>query len=393
MINIVKPEIQGRVREMQLSHVRKILKKLVQAGKDTDVISFGGGTPFLKPPELFSQKINSVFSEFKSHTYGVTAGLGELRELIALELQGEGFKDARAENVLVTSSSTNGLDAAMETLLGKGDELVIASPYFVNFTGQFKLRELKVKKVETSVEEGYRLGSEALKEAITKKTKGILAVSPDNPTGRVLSAEEVKTMGDLAVDNGAVVFADEAYYKVLFAKKHYKFTDYLDNVVGLRSYSKTTSMPGWRLGYNYASKEVVEQMEKVNSVKVVCPNMLGQRLLVEYYKDETARREYDALILREYSKRREAMSSALKEYLPEAKVVEPEGGFYFFLKLPGKIQDDEAFSDKAFSEQKVAVVPGSAFGVGKGEGYFRFSFVSESPERIREGVKRIGNLL
>jgi aspartate aminotransferase len=220
----------------------------------------------------------------------------------------------------------------------------------------------------------------------------IIAINPDNPTGRLLSSAEVRAIGELAEDNGIGIISDESYYRMLYDGEFTSFQDHLPNLVGIRSFSKTASATGWRIGYNYASLQMIDVMEKVNQFRTLCVAPFFQQMILEFIMDHGQREEYVRMVLEAYRSRRDAMAESLRKWVPEARFTVPPAAFYYFIRLPG-VPDDVEFSERIFNETKVAVVPGSAFGMPRDSGYFRLTFVSESVEKIDEGIHRIATSL
>ena len=388
------PKVNPLIEQLKQSPIREITKRLEQAGKDHQLISFGGGQPSHPPPSFVMEKANEYLKQARSHRYSSTPGIPELRDaIVRMMMLEEGWPDLDPSNILVTQSATNGIEVAISTLAREGDEAIVISPTYPGLLGALQTHGVKTSIVHTHVENEFRLNLDALNEKITRgKTKMIVVINPDNPTGRILSRSEVKTVGELAGDNGLGIVSDESYYRMMYDGDFTPFQDYFSNLIGIRSFSKTASATGWRIGYNYSSLQLADAMEKVNQFRTLCVAPFFQQMVYEFVMDHTLREEYILTVLKTYRGRRDVMESSLRKWIPNSRFVIPQAGFYYFIRLPG-VPDDVDFSERIFNEAKVAIVPGSAFGMPRNGGYFRLNFVSENPERIDEGIHRIADHL
>ncbi len=389
------PSVNPIIQRLKESPIREITKRLEQAGKDPEIISFGGGQPSVPPPQFALDKAHDYLKQIRSHRYTSTPGIPELRDALAkmMSLE-EGWSDLDTNNLLVTQSATNGIEVAISTLAREGDEALLISPTYPGFIGALHTHGVRASIVHTHVENGFRLDINVLNEKVMKgKTRMIVAINPDNPTGRLLSSSEVKAIGELAQDNGVGIIGDESYYKILYDDAGFvPFQDNLSNLIGVRSFSKTASATGWRIGYNYSSPVLTDSMEKVNQFRVLCVAPFFQQMIYEFVMDHGRRDEYIRTVVETYRGRRDAMAKSLQKWLPTARFMVPQAGFYYFLRLPG-VPDDAEFVQRIFNETKVAMIPGSAFGMPRDEGYFRLTFVSEEPGRIDEGIGRVSRYL
>ncbi len=384
------PMVNEHIKSLRQSPIRELTKRLEEARNDPEIISFGGGQPSLPPPKFIQEKAPEYFKQIRSHRYTSTPGIPELRNAIATMMtQEEGWEGLGQNNVLVTQSATNGIEVMLSALARGGDEAMVVSPVYPGFIGALETHGLRMKFLKTSVDNGFRLDLTLLNEKIVRgKTKMLIVISPDNPTGRMLSRAEVKAIGEIVLETGITVVCDESYYRIVYEGEHVPFEDYLTNLVGVRSFSKTASATGWRIGYNYSSRELIEAMEKVNQFRVLCVSPFFQGLVYEFIMNHTEREAYLQHVVETYKLRRDAMAASVRKWLPYAKFTPPQAGFYYFIRLPG-IVNDIRFSNQLFEESKVAVVPGSAFGMRPDSGYFRLTFVSEEPSKIDRGVQRI----
>lgn len=225
----------------------------------------------------------------------------------------------------------------------------------------------------------------------------MVLVSPDNPTGRLLSADSAKLVADLAVDSGAWIVYDEAYKTLVFEGEHvYLYKLAPDNTISINTFSKDPGFPGWRLGYLYGPRWIVGKIRLVSEELVYCPPSIAQVAAKIYLGDREARLKH-LEYAREFLKTRmEAMAVALEEMLPEAVFTRPGGSMFITVDLSSYLSraslTSEELSVKLLDEESVATVPGRYFGPS-GDTMLRLSFATETPERIREGIRRLASLL
>jgi aspartate aminotransferase len=379
---------------MKQNPIRELTKRIEMARGDPEIISFGGGQPSLPPPEFVLKTADDYLKQIRVHRYTSTPGLPEVRDAIAkMMVREEEWIDIDADNILLTQSGSNGIEVAVSALAKEGEEAIVIVPTYIGYLGTLQTHGVKINPVRRLPEEGFKIDFDHLDELAGKrKSRFIIVCSPDNPTGRILSSGEVKTIGDLAQDNGLAIICDESYYRITYEESFRSFRDYLPNLVGVRSFSKTASATGWRIGYNYADSELFDAMEKVNQYRMLCVSPFFQELVYEFVEAHEEREEYLRHVVSVYRERRDAMRSSLEKRLPEATFQTPQGAFYFFIHLPG-IPDDVSFVNELYDSTKVAAVPGSAFGMNPDEGFFRLTFVSEVPSRIDEGIGKLAKFV
>jgi aspartate aminotransferase len=384
------PRINPLVQAVKQSPIREMTKRIENARGDPEIISFGGGQPSFPPPEFVLRKAGEYLKQIRVHRYTSTPGLVEVRDALAkMMVREEGWSDIDESNILLTQSGSNGIEVAVSALAREGDEAIVITPTYAGYIGTLQTHGVKINPVRRLLEEGYKIDFDLLNEKIRKgKSRFIIVCSPDNPTGRILSSGEVKTIGDLAQENGLAIISDESYYRIVYEEDFRSFRDYLPNLIGVRSFSKTASATGWRVGYSYSDSQLLEAMEKVNQFRMLCVSPFFQELVYEFVEGHEQREEYLRNVVAAYRERRDAMGKSLGTRLPQVKFQVPQGAFYYFIHIPG-ISDDVAFSEDLYSAVKVATVPGSAFGMNRDEGFFRLTFVSEEPARIDEGIGRI----
>ncbi len=391
---IHRPKINPLIQSMKQNPIRELTKRLEIANGDPEIISFGGGQPSLPPPEFALKTADDYLKQTRVHRYTSTPGLPEVRDAIAkMMVREEEWIDIDADNILLTQSGSNGIEVAVSALAKEGDEAIVIVPTYIGYLGTLQTHGVRINPVRRLPEEGFKIDFDHLDQLVRKrKSRFIIVCSPDNPTGRILSSGEVKTIGDLAQDHGLAIICDESYYRITYEESFRSFRDYLPNLIGVRSFSKTASATGWRIGYNYADSELFDAMEKVNQYRMLCVSPFFQELVYEFVESHQEREEYLQHVVSVYKERRDAMGASLRKRLPGATFQTPQGAFYFFIHLPG-IPDDISFVNELYDSTKVATVPGSAFGMNPDEGFFRLTFVSEEPSRIDEGLARLAKFV
>lgn len=330
--------------------------------------------------------------------YTGTRGIPELRRLIAEDLKKWWGVDYDPDKeIIITTGGTEGIYATLAAVLEPGDEVIILDPTYLGYSEAIKMLGGKVKRVPVTVEQGYQPDIEDVKKVVTTRTAAFILLSPDNPTGRVVREDFVKALVDLAVDHDFWIIYDAVYKHITYgdAKNPWvdAYPDARERTITINSFSKEASIPGLRLGYTVGPPEAIDAIEKVKQYLTLAPDSLGQFAMVKFYEDGIKDRYLKEVVIPTYKARRDVMYELLREELPEAKTVLPEGAFYFFVDvryyLEAMKRDDEEFANRLLYRKGVVVIPGSHFGE-MGKGHIRMTFVSEPEDRIREGIRRMG---
>ncbi len=382
--------LSERSGKIESFHVRKILEMLDKRRHDPSIISFGGGAASLAPPQ---EMIHSLFSKLKNNprkysTYTPSQGIYTLRWKIAKNLRKYGVKIS-PEQVVMTDGGTEALFLAFSALFNPGDHVLIQDPGYFNYENPLRFLGVKAKYFRTRMKDNYQISEGELKRRLTKKTKGIVVVSPNNPAGTLLTKASIKTLARFAKKHKLWIVCDEAYRSVVFEGCYEDIYRYAPkNCVNLTTFSKSASSPGLRLGYIYGPKDAIERMVRVKELTSLCSNSWSQTAVQEFFKIKDS---YKAnVLIPTYKRRRNAMAVALAKYLPKAKWIMPQGGFYIYADFSSyrKGKNDVSAAEKLFKKEKVVVVPGSCFGPS-GKGHLRLTFVSEEVGQIEEGIRRI----
>lgn len=353
------------------------------------VISLGVGEPDYVTPWCIREA--AIYALEKGHTmYTSNYGLLELREALA-ELLNRRYKvsyDPGSE-LLVTVGVSEALDLAMRAIVDPGDEIIIPDPGYVSYAPCVILAGGKVVPVPTYVEDDFKVRAMAIQARVTPRTKAILLGYPNNPTGAVMTRDELLQIAQVARRSDVLVISDEIYDRLVYDGEHTCFASLpgmKERTILLGGFSKSYAMTGWRLGYAAANSEILEAMLKIHQYTILCAPIVAQRAAIE------AIRHGEPLVqemVSDYNRRRRVMVEGLRAAgLP---CFEPKGAFYAFpdISVTGLGCDD--FAESLLREEKVAVVPGSAFGEC-GTNHVRCCYATSLPE-LQEALTRIGRFV
>ena len=395
-------QLSDRVSRIHLSPIRKVAGLLDEARKRSDIISFGGGAPSLPPPQGFLDEFNRLLqtNALRSCGYTGTKGIPELRTAIAVDVKKYGNVDFDpVREIILTTGATESIYNVLMSLVDVGDEVVITDPTYLGYRETIELAQGQAKFLPVEVEERYQPDSEKLKNIVSKKTKAVLVLSPDNPTGRIVNENFVKTLVELAEDYDFWIISDEIYKHIIYEGKHVwisSFSGAKDRTITICSFSKEASIPGLRLGYTLAPKEIIDSMEKLQQYSTLAPESLAQFALVRFLNEDMKSSYLKDSVLPQYARKREQMGKMLEAHLPLARTTKPAGAFYYFVDMRQYLtqvhQTDEEFAEGLLSKTGVAVIPGRFFG-DNGIGHVRMTFVTETVERINEGMGKIAQYL
>ena len=349
------------------------------------VISLGVGEPDFVTPDAFREAAIRSIKEGKTQ-YTSNYGLLALREAIAdhtMELRRVAY-DPKSE-ILVTVGVSEAVDLALRATLNEGDEVIVADPSYVAYVPGIVLAGGVPVPVATEEANAFRLLPSDVKRAITPRTRAILIGFPNNPTGAVLEAEDVRGIAALAREHDLLVYADEIYDRLVYGAGHRSILDepgMKERTIYLAGFSKAYAMTGWRVGYACAPAEIVEQMMKIHQYTVMCVPTAAQYAALEAMRGGEP--EVKRMVA-EYDKRRLRMYQRFNAMGLEC--FEPRGAFYCFPSVENTGLTDGDFCERLLSEEKVVVVPGNAFG-DRGAGHVRACYAA-SLEKIDEACDRI----
>jgi aspartate aminotransferase len=401
---------------MQISGVRKMVlsKKAMQISpsltlditakakkmraEGLDVIGFGAGEPDFNTPKNIQDAAIKAIQEGMTR-YTATSGIIELKQAIVKKLKEENNLNYIPSQIIVSTGAKQSLANALSAILNPGDEVLIGVPYWVSYPELVKLADGEPIYVETKESNQFKLTIESLNSALTLKTKAIILNSPNNPTGTVYSKDELIKIAEFAKINNLIIISDEIYEKLIYGDTgHISIAslseDAYARTIVINGVSKAYAMTGWRIGYTAASKEIVALMTNIQSHTTSNPNSIAQ-----YASVEALNGQQDDIykMVEQFKLRRDYMVERINS-IKNLSCIKPEGAFYVMVNisevlnksLDGTvIKDSLVFSELLLNKEKVAVIPGIAFGV---DNFIRLSYAT-SMENIKNGLDRIASFV
>ncbi len=375
-----------RVQDIHPSGIRKYFD-LLQGMEDG--ISLGIGEPdFQTPWHIRDAGIYSLERGFTKYT--PNAGLSDLRQSISRYLKRRFDLDYAAKGqILVTVGGSEGLDLAFRCILEPGDEVIIPTPSFVCYGPLVAMLHGVPVLVETKAEDEFRLTAQQLRQAITPKTRAVVLPFPNNPTGGIMGREDLEALAEVLRGTDIMVISDEIYAELTYGQHHVSMAnipDMVERTIIINGFSKAYSMTGWRLGYACGPKEIIAAMTKLHQYAIMSAPTTSQYAAIEAMNEgdgdiEAMREEYDG-------RRRFLVDGFRKLGL---SCFEPRGAFYTFPCIKSTGLTSEDFCDRFLAAERVAVIPGSAFGPG-GEGYVRACYAA-SMHDLAEALTRLERFL
>lgn len=378
-----KSVLSPTVTELPQSGIRKFFDLL---GSMSDVVALTVGQPdFVTPWHIREAGVTSL--EKGKTYYTSNSGTIELRRAISAYLKRR-FDIAPYDpehEIVVTVGGSEAIDLSMRAILRPEDEIIIPNPAFVCYEPLAKMTGATPVIVETKLEDKFKLTAEELKAAITPRTKMLVLPFPNNPTGAILTEEELKALADVIKDTNIVVMADEIYAELTYGRKHVSIV----NIDGMRErtilvsgFSKAYAMTGWRLGYVCAPEPIARQILKLHQYAIMCAPTTAQFAAVEAMENGDGDVAY---MVEEYDRRRKYIYDGLKTIGIES--FEPEGAFYIWPDIRKFGLSSDEFCERLLYEGKCAIVPGNAFGAC-GEGFARISY-AYSVKHITSALERM----
>ncbi|WP_394886448.1 aminotransferase class I/II-fold pyridoxal phosphate-dependent enzyme [Clostridium butyricum] len=374
--------IRDNVRNMPPSGIRKYFDMINEM---EDVISLGVGEPdFLTPWNVTEA---GIYSLEQGHThYSSNAGFIELRNEIAKYLYRRfDLSYNPLDEIIVTVGGSEGIDIALRALVGPGDEVIVPEPSFVAYKGCTAFTGATAKVLDLKAENEFKLTAEDLEKAITPKTKVVIVPFPNNPTGAIMTREELIPIVEVLKDKDIIVISDEIYAELCYDEKHVSiasFPEMKEKTLVINGFSKAYAMTGWRLGYLCGHPTLINEMKKIHQYAIMCSPTTAQYAAIEALKSGDSSIEE---MQREYNRRRRVLVDGFRKMGLEC--FEPLGAFYVFPSIQSTGISSDEFCEQLLINEKVLTVPGNAFG-DCGEGFIRACYAS-SMENIIEALKRI----
>ncbi len=376
--------LADKIVDIKPSGIRKFFN-LVAEMNDPDVISLGVGEPDFDTPWFIREE--GIYSLERGRTfYTANAGLLELRQEICNYLQRrcDVTYEAKKET-MVTIGGSEAIDLAMRAMLNPGDEVIIPQPSYVSYEPCTILANGVPVIIKLKEEDEFRLTKEELLDAVTPKTKILVLPFPNNPTGSVLRQSDLEDIAKVCIEKDIFVLSDEIYSELTYGESHRTIAaipGMKERTILINGFSKAYAMTGWRLGYACGSAEIIAQMTKIHQFAIMCAPTTSQYAAIQalrYGDDEVLK------MRQSYDQRRRFLVHTFREMGLDC--FEPFGAFYVFPCIKSLGMTSDEFASKLLADQKVAVVPGTAFG-DSGEGFLRISY-AYSLEELKEATGRI----
>ena len=378
--------VSRRVMDIPPSGIRKFFDLLATM---EGVISLGVGEPdFVTPWHIREAAMHAIEKGYTMYTSNY--GMLELRQALAAHLEGRyGVKYDPATELLITVGVSEALDIAVRALVDPGDEVITQDPGYVSYMPCVYLAGGTFVPVPTHFENDFKVSAADIEKRITPRTKAILLGYPNNPTGAVMNREELLRIAEVALRHDLIVISDEIYDRLVYGVEHTCFASLpgmKERTILLGGFSKAYAMTGWRVGYAAARPEILGAMLKVHQYSMLCAPIMGQIAALEALR--SGERDVEEMVA-EYDRRRRVMVKGLNDI--GLACFEPRGAFYCFPSVKATGLSSEEFAEKLLFEEKVAVVPGGAFGVC-GDGHVRCCYAT-SMENIEEALARMGRFV
>jgi aspartate/methionine/tyrosine aminotransferase len=358
-------------------------KELEKKGKN--IIHLEIGEPDFDTPKNIKDAAIEALNNGFTH-YGPSAGLPETREMIAKEIYNSRRIKVDPENVVVTPGAKPIIFFSILALIDEGDEVIYPNPGFPIYESVIDFIGAKSVPIQLREENDFRLDTDELKKLVTKKTKMIIINSPQNPTGGILTEDDLKAIAEIALSKDIYVLADEIYSRTIYEGEHKSIAQIpgmLERTIILDGLSKTYAMTGWRIGYGVMNKNLAVLVAKLMTNSNSCTATFTQRAAIEAITGP--QNEVDKMVA-EFKKRRDVIVEGLN-LIPKISCRTPKGAFYVFPNIKKIGWESKKLADHLLNEAGVAVLSGTSFGKF-GQGYLRISYAN-SVENIKEGLRRI----
>ena len=378
--------ISQKVATLPPSGIRKFFDLLSSV---EDVISLSIGEPDFVTPWHIREA--GIYSLEKGYTmYTSNSGMPELRQELASYLEIHyGVSYHPEHEILITAGSSEGLDLVLRAIINPGDEVVIPDPCYVAYPADITLAGGTPILIPTNEKNNFVIRATDIEAKITKKTKAILIGYPANPTGAVMSKKEADAIAELAKKHDLLVISDEIYARLVYGVEHVCFPSLpgmKKRTLLISGFSKSHAMTGWRIGYVAADRRFIQALTKIHQYTLLCAPTMTQMAAIEALKNGESEVEK---MVQEYNRRRRFMVKRLNEI--DLSCFEPKGAFFAFPSIKATGMNSEEFAEKLLLAEKVAVVPGVAFGPC-GEGFVRCCYATSLPN-IEEALRRMDRFI
>ncbi len=380
----MKKRVADKIVDIKPSGIRKFFDIVVEMN-DPEVISLGVGEPDFDTP--WHIRDEGIYSLEKGRTfYTSNSGLKELRqEIVNYMKRTQGVTYDPVHEVLITVGGSEAIDIGLRAICDPGDEVLIPQPSYVSYEPCAVLADAVPVIIDLKAENEFRLTAQELEDAITDKTKVLILPFPNNPTGAIMERKDLEEIAKVIEKHDLIVMSDEIYAELTYKEKHVSITalpGMKERTILINGFSKAYAMTGWRLGYACGPEDILKQMTKIHQFAIMCAPTTSQYAAVEALKNGDG----DVAEMRKaYNQRRRFLLNAFREMKIEC--FEPFGAFYIFPCIKEFGMSSDEFAERFLKEEKVAAVPGTAFG-NSGEGFLRISY-AYSLDQLREAMTRL----
>ena len=382
----MRDALSGKVKQIKPSGIRKFFDIVSEMD---DAISLGVGEPDFDTPWHIREE--GIYSLEKGRTfYTSNAGLSELKIEISKYLDRRfDLKYDPSDEIMITVGGSEAIDGALRAMLDAGDEVILPQPSYVSYEPCIVLADGVPVIVELKEENDFKLTREQLEKAVTDKTKILIMPFPNNPTGAIMTKEELQPIVDFVIEHDLFVISDEIYSELTYSGNHVSigaFPGMKERTIIINGFSKSYAMTGWRLGYACGPQVILKQILKIHQFAIMCAPTTSQYAAIEALRhgDDDVEKMRD-----EYDRRRRFLLNAFEEMGIEC--FEPYGAFYMFPSIKKFGMSSDEFATRLLKEEKIAVVPGTAFG-DCGEGFLRISY-AYSIDDLKAALERIGRFI
>ena len=382
----MRDALSGKVKQIKPSGIRKFFDIVSEMD---DAISLGVGEPDFDTPWHIREE--GIYSLEKGRTfYTSNAGLSELKIEISKYLDRRfDLKYDPSDEIMITVGGSEAIDGALRAMLDAGDEVILPQPSYVSYEPCIVLADGVPVIVELKEENDFKLTREQLEKAVTDKTKILIMPFPNNPTGAIMTKEELQPIVDFVIEHDLFVISDEIYSELTYSGNHVSigaFPGMKERTIVINGFSKSYAMTGWRLGYACGPQVILKQILKIHQFAIMCAPTTSQYAAIEALRhgDDDVEKMRD-----EYDRRRRFLLNAFEEMGIEC--FEPYRAFYMFPSIKKFGMSSDEFATRLLKEEKIAVVPGTAFG-DCGEGFLRISY-AYSIDDLKAALERIGRFI
>ena len=382
----MRDALSGKVKQIKPSGIRKFFDIVSEMDY---AISLGVGEPDFDTPWHIREE--GIYSLEKGRTfYTSNAGLSELKIEISKYLDRRfDLKYDPSDEIMITVGGSEAIDGALRAMLDAGDEVILPQPSYVSYEPCIVLADGVPVIVELKEENDFKLTREQLEKAVTDKTKILIMPFPNNPTGAIMTKEELQPIVDFVIEHDLFVISDEIYSELTYSGNHVSigaFPGMKERTIVINGFSKSYAMTGWRLGYACGPQVILKQILKIHQFAIMCAPTTSQYAAIEALRhgDDDVEKMRD-----EYDRRRRFLLNAFEEMGIEC--FEPYGAFYMFPSIKKFGMSSDEFATRLLKEEKIAVVPGTAFG-DCGEGFLRISY-AYSIDDLKAALERIGRFI